>query len=227
MHAFLPDSALTIARLFALLAVEFITGFGLQYVKPSRGIQFRAWVLVVAATLIAHWITLTSSPGFRMLGLIAALFLGMKAVVGVNVRAEDGTVLPLARWFAFTAGWPGMRPGIFTGHPKPRKGFLKLSVQGFLCAVAGASLMLVAGPVWRQTHSSFIVTIFFFIGSSLLVHYGFFTLMAAFWRSRGFDCGPLFQNPLPSENLGDFWGRRWNLPFHEMTAVAVYRPLAN
>src|ERR1019366_10794908 len=71
MHAFLPDSALTVALLFALLAVEFITGFALQYVKPNRGIQLRAWVLAAAATLIAHWITLPSPPGFRMLGLIA------------------------------------------------------------------------------------------------------------------------------------------------------------
>jgi alginate O-acetyltransferase complex protein AlgI len=29
-----------------------------------------------------------------------------------------------------------------------------------------------------------------------------------------------------SQNLGEFWARRWNLAFSEMTTIAVYRPLA-
>ena len=29
-----------------------------------------------------------------------------------------------------------------------------------------------------------------------------------------------------SKSLAEFWGRRWNLAFSEMTAIGVYRPLS-
>jgi len=32
---------------------------------------------------------------------------------------------------------------------------------------------------------------------------------------------------LRARSLNEFWGRRWNLAFSEMTALAVYRPLAS
>jgi alginate O-acetyltransferase complex protein AlgI len=35
----------------------------------------------------------------------------------------------------------------------------------------------------------------------------------------------LFRRPLRSTSLREFWGRRWNLAFSEMTALGVYRPL--
>src|SRR5207237_10088203 len=31
--------------------------------------------------------------------------------------------------------------------------------------------------------------------------------------------------PLRSPSLAEFWGRRWNLAFSQMTALAVYQPL--
>jgi alginate O-acetyltransferase complex protein AlgI len=39
------------------------------------------------------------------------------------------------------------------------------------------------------------------------------------------DCRPLFRAPLAARSLGEFWARRWNLAFSEMTRAAVYRPL--
>jgi D-alanyl-lipoteichoic acid acyltransferase DltB (MBOAT superfamily) len=38
--------------------------------------------------------------------------------------------------------------------------------------------------------------------------------------------GPkLLLAPLRSRSLTEFWGRRWNLAFSEMTALGIYRPL--
>ncbi len=225
LNSFLPHDILSLARMAALLAVELIAGFGLQYLDPSRLNRFRSWGLVLAATLIAHWITTGEPAGFRMIALIGALFLGMKAVVGVSARLAGGSPLSIPQWFAFTLAWPGMNPGIFRASPRPRKGWKSFMAQGLLCGLTGAALMAAANPVWRATDSPFAVTVLFFIGSSLLVHYGAFTLSTAFWRKKGLDCAPLFKNPFPSQNLGEFWGQRWNLAFSEMTALAVYRPL--
>ena len=225
MNSFLPHDILSLARFAALLAVELTVGFGLQYLDADRLNRFRSWGLSLAATLIAHWITAGDPAGFRMIALIAALFLGMKAVVGVSARFAGGSPLSISQWFAFALFWPGMNPELFRAVPRPRKGWKTLTAQGLLCGLAGAGLIAAAAPVWRVTGSTFAVTILFFIGSSFLVHYGAFTLTAAFWRKRGLDCAPLFKNPFPSQSLGEFWGKRWNLAFSEMTALAVYRPL--
>jgi alginate O-acetyltransferase complex protein AlgI len=162
-----------------------------------------------------------------MLALIGALFLGMKAVVGIGSRQAGVQALNFMRWTAFACGWPGMRPELFAAEPIPRAGWKSFFLQGSLCVLAGATTMVSAGPLWRATGSTFLVTVLFFFGSSLLVHYGLFTFSASFWRWVGFDCGPLFRNPFLAQSLGEFWGQRWNLAFSEMTALAVYRPMKN
>ena len=62
-------------------------------------------------------------------------------------------------------------------------------------------------------------------GLSLIVHFGVFDVLAGAGGRAGVDCTPLFRSPLRSASLGEFWGRRWNLAFSEMTALAVYQPL--
>jgi D-alanyl-lipoteichoic acid acyltransferase DltB (MBOAT superfamily) len=62
-------------------------------------------------------------------------------------------------------------------------------------------------------------------GLSLVVHFGLFELLAGLWRFLGADCHQLFRAPLRSTSLEEFWGRRWNLAFSEMTALVVFRPL--
>jgi alginate O-acetyltransferase complex protein AlgI len=63
------------------------------------------------------------------------------------------------------------------------------------------------------------------VGLSLVLHFGLFNILAGLWRLAGVDCEPLFRAPLAARSLGEFWSRRWNLAFSEMTATAVYRPL--
>jgi alginate O-acetyltransferase complex protein AlgI len=58
-----------------------------------------------------------------------------------------------------------------------------------------------------------------------MLHFGLCHLLAGAWRLAGVAAQPLFRAPLQAESLGEFWARRWNLGFSEMTTVAVYRPL--
>lgn len=225
MSNFFPDNALTGAWLGSLLLVELIAGFVLQRLDPGSGNRIKAWSLMAAATVIAHLITFSSPPGSRMMALIAALFLGMKTVVTTNARITGDPALSFPRWLAFSLTWPGMRPNLFTLPLRPREGWKGMAFNGSLCVAAGVGSIGLAGPIGRATGSIFVTTILFFIGSSLLVHYGLFTLAAAFWRKIGFDCGVLFRNPFSAQSLGVFWGQYWNLAFSEMTAIAVYQPM--
>jgi alginate O-acetyltransferase complex protein AlgI len=59
----------------------------------------------------------------------------------------------------------------------------------------------------------------------MVVHFGIVTVTAGVWRWFGFDCRPIMRMPLAARSLGEFWARRWNIAFAEMTALAVARPL--
>jgi alginate O-acetyltransferase complex protein AlgI len=63
-------------------------------------------------------------------------------------------------------------------------------------------------------------------GLSLILHFGLFNLLAAMWQRVGVNCRTLFRAPLKSRSVSEFWGRRWNLAFSEMTSIAVFRPLS-
>lgn len=225
MTIFYPNNLQVIPWLLGLVGMSFAVGFLLQTAKPHSFLRPLAWALPLVGTFLTHRLTLQDPAGFRMLALIGALFIGMKAVVAVSDRLAGGKALSFTRWVLFAAAWPGMDLAPFRGQRTPRQGAGRLALQGSLCALGGVATMLLAVPFWHATHWTFAITVLFFIGSSLLVHYGFFTLAAAFWRRMGFDVAPQFKDPFPSESLSEFWGRRWNLAFRDMTACVLYAPL--
>jgi alginate O-acetyltransferase complex protein AlgI len=161
-----------------------------------------------------------------MLGILGALLYGMKAVVAVEEGAATGVRLSPARWLAFAALWPGMRPGLFA-HLGTRRlpGGWRLVRHGLGRLALGAVLLLAARRAWAEGFT-FAATALALPALSLALHFGIFNLLAGAWRLAGARCDPLFRAPLRSLSLTEFWGRRWNLAFSEMTALAVYRPLA-
>lgn len=98
--------------------------------------------------------------------------------------------------------------------------------RGVAHAIAGAILVGLARLVWTQLHSRLLPTLLLLAGLSLMLHFGVCNVLAGAWRRRGVACDALFRAPLVSQSLGEFWARRWNVAFSEMTAIAVYRPLA-
>jgi len=185
-----------------------------------------AWALVVAAVGSAERLTADEPAGVRMVLIILALLFAMKAVVTVESQTDLRRPLPPLAWIAFAAGWFGMRPQMFATLGGPAKdGAGRLALYGARRLVLGLVLLIAARLLW-SAGAVVAATLVALPALSLILHFGIFNLVAALWRALGVDARPLFREPLRSRSLAEFWGRRWNLAFSEMTAIGIYRPLS-
>jgi hypothetical protein len=164
--------------------------------------------------------------GVRMVALIACMMLVLKSIVVVEERARGMKPLSSGAWLSFATMWLGMRPRLFASPATHAlRGAGALLRRGASYAAVGCVLVVLARATWLTTHSRLLVTVVLLPGLSLLVHFGLCNLMAGSWRLQGVACDELFRAPWRSQSLSEFWSRRWNLAFSEMTAIAVYRPL--
>lgn len=226
MSAYTPHDPVVTLGTVALLATVLLLGWAIASSGMTRAARPAAWALVLVAVAAVERLGVCEPAGVRMLAIIGALLYSMKAVVAVEVRAQGSSPLPLGRWLGFAALWPGMRPGPFArAGAAPLQGAGSLAGIGSVRIGIGVVLVTMAHLTWIETRSRLLATTLLLPGLSLIVHFGVFDALAGAWRWAGVDCKPLFRSPLRSTSLGEFWGRRWNLAFSEMTTLALYQPL--
>jgi len=225
MSAYLPSEPRVVWIGAAVLALILAFGFAISRIASPRLARTAAWSLVLLALAGAERLTIDEPAGFRMLGILGPLLYSLKAVVSVEERIASGVTLSPLRWLVFAAAWPGMRPSLFAGlGTRSLPGGLQLMASGFIRLAAGVLLFLAARRAWAGG-SPILATALALPGLSLILHFGIFNLLAGVWRLLGARCDALFRAPLRSRSLTEFWGRRWNLAFSEMTALGIYRPL--
>lgn len=240
-----PMTLPMILTTLAVLAAEVLVGYALMAFQRASFARRGAWALTCGAFLLVERLTASEPAGFRMLAIVGAMLYGMKAVVCVEAQAAGGPRLTLPRYLAFALLWFGMRPSLFAGvESGKRDGADEMFARGAKrlalgCAFIGAAWLVWRSPlgdrpVWRllDRREYFALsprelgaTALLLPGLSLVLHFGIFNLLAGAWRRAGVDCRALFRAPFASKTLSEFWSRRWNLGFTEMTSLAVFRPL--
>lgn len=231
MSAYTPTAAGVVWSIAGLLLGLFVLGFVLSR-GTSRWWRVVAWSMPVAGFLVVDRLTSDEPAGVRMVAICLALLLGMKGVVAVESRLSgDEPLSPLA-WSVFCLCWFGMRPNVFARFPGPaRDGVGELLKSAGISCGMGVTAVLVAVVVggFVSVDAGVVRTVAvglpLMIAFSLLVHFALFDLLAATWRWFGANTRKLFRRPIVATSLTEFWGRRWNLAFSEMTAIAVFRPL--
>lgn len=225
MNAYLPSDPRVAWAGAALLILTLALGFAISRITRPRLARMAAWSLVFLALVGVERLTAGEPAGLRMLGIAGAVLYALKAVVSVEERIASGVTLSPLRWLAFAAAWPGMRPSLFAGlGTRSLPGGLRLMADGCVRLAAGALLFLAARLAWSEGRA-ILATALALPGLSLILHFGIFNILAGFWRLLGARCDALFRAPLRSRSLTEFWGRRWNLAFSEMSALGIYRPL--
>jgi alginate O-acetyltransferase complex protein AlgI len=234
VNAYTPRDPATIGLVGMILVATLVIGLAFGRLPPRWYTRLLAWLMMVGVTAGVERLCRDEPAGVRMLAVIGALLYGMKAVVTVEARADGMPVPSPWRWLGFAALWPGMRPAVFAGAGRgPRPGAVALVGRGLLYGGSGLGLAWLAWLAWHHGRPTLsdeaacvLATALLLAGLSLMLHFGAFNVLAGLWRLAGVEARPLFRAPLAARSLADFWGRRWNLAFSEMTALAVYRPLS-
>jgi len=232
LNSYIPTDLSNAALSQLLLPVSLILGFYLSRISSVILARLLSWTVAGSAITAMHWYTLEQPPGFRMIAIIGITLFTMKTVIVCEVRHTKQIRLTLFQWIGFAVFWVGMRPALFADVPRsPRKDYTLFIRRGCRNILLGLSLIIVSRLTWDgrfvedQFYRTLLVTILLLPGISLTLHFGFFNLLTAAWRYLGAEANMLFREPFKSLTLAEFWGKRWNLAFSEMTTLAIYRPL--
>jgi predicted DCC family thiol-disulfide oxidoreductase YuxK len=159
-----------------------------------------------------------------MWAFVTAMFIGCK---WLTWRRAKNTNRPqsFVRTFGYWCAWPGMDAREFLTGQQPRK---PKASEWFW---AGSRFVLGIVLVWFAAHETITgqpvtnawIAMF---GLTLILHFGWFQLLALFWQRAGVPAKPLMQSPTTATSLAEFWGVRWNTAFNKLVHDLAFRPLA-
>lgn len=160
-----------------------------------------------------------------MWALAALLFAACKALTWSHAPRTGCT---RARHFAYLFLWPGLDAAAFL-DPTPlaerhRARFSEWLFAAVKCAF-GALLIWVAVPTVPEEYP----LLRGWVGMAGIVfalHFGAFHLLSCAWRAAGVNAKPLMNWPLLSASVSEFWGKRWNTAFRDLTHKFLFAPLA-
>lgn len=181
-----------------------------------------AWIPLVVLPPACMLLRSVSSPWVLMWLLAGAIFIGCKWQTWWCARA--GGFHSVSRSVAYLFLWPGMDASAFLTGTRPPKPAWTAWCWALLKTCGGIALLwLVARRVPAEL--PLLRGWFGLLGLVFLLHFGSFDLIALGWQSLGVRAEPIMQSPATSCSLGEFWGRRWNLGFRQLSHELVFRPL--
>jgi alginate O-acetyltransferase complex protein AlgI len=155
--------------------------------------------------------------------LAFAIYAGLKWLTRWRARS----LVAHAGWrsIGYLLAWPGMDAESFLDAnqrvppPRGRDWFWALfeTILGAILVWVVARILPAGKPLTRGWVGM--------LGLILLLHFGSFQIVSLFWRSLGVDARPIMSAPLRSTSLSEFWGKRWNLGFRQLSYDLIFRPL--
>jgi Membrane bound O-acyl transferase family len=195
----------------------------IESAEIARGSSWNGWLPISVLPLMAVACRNLLPPWVFMWILSFTIFISLKWLTWW--RARSRTAHSAWRSAAYLLGWPGMDAGAFLHttqrvRPPAPPTWLWATLETLL----GATLLWVVArsvpprePLLRGWVGM--------LGLILLLHFGTFKIVALLWQSVGVDAKAIMSAPLRSTSLGEFWGKRWNLGFRQLSHELIFRPL--
>jgi hypothetical protein len=195
-------------------------------INPAEVMQSSSWVgwlpiAVLPLTAVAYRNLLR--PWVFMWVLSFAIYLSLKWLTWWRARARIAH--PAWRSAAYLLVWPGMDAGTFldarqrVAVPAPTTWLSAIfeTILGAILLWVVARSLPQASPLLRGWIGM--------LGLILLLHFGTFRIVALLWQSFGVNARAIMSAPLRSTSLGEFWGKRWNLGFRQLSHELIFRPM--
>jgi hypothetical protein len=181
------------------------------------------WELLAVLPLAMILLTPANWPRWALMWLLdIAVYAGFKWLTWRRTPAPDA---PAWKHLGYLLAWPGMDAAAFLRRdsqpvrPAAAEWIVALGKMmiGVLLMWVIARLIPPEYPYWRGWVGM--------TGIVFLLHFGLIHLLSCAWRSIGVDAKPLMHWPIAATSVSDFWGRRWNLAFRDLTHRFLFRPL--
>ena len=151
------------------------------------------------------------------------------AIYGVCKIASWSTctvAAPTWKHVAYLVAWPGMDCDAFLSTSNAARQPVSATEWLFSFAKFGLGIALMYGAAIELSDAHVLLRGWTgMIGIVLTLHFGLFHVMSCAWRSVGVAATPLMNWPVLSESATEFWGRRWNLAFRDLTHRLLFIPL--
>jgi hypothetical protein len=159
----------------------------------------------------------------QMWTLALAIYIGCK---WLTWQQTTGRNVPVWKHAAYLLAWPGMdaasflEEGPLSNRSHCRSTEWRAATGKFTFGVA---LLFGVARMIPPQHE-YVVGWIGMIGIVLILHFGAFHLLSCSWRSIGVQARALMNRPMASTSLSEFWGRRWNTAFRDLTYRFLFRP---
>jgi len=153
-----------------------------------------------------------ASPALRLAASSLLFLYVMKPAVLWSTTGVSMTWLDRALYMTI---WPGMDPERVGRRAAPPSETASVFAKGLVMTLFGigfTGLVALGTPYISSTAVGWLGI----AGLLLTIHFGCSALLTAILWLSGRPVRPLFDRPLASVSLSDFWSRRWNLPFVDM-----------
>ena len=171
------------------------------------------WTWLFPSVGIVLLVAFRDQPPPLRLAASSLFFLYLMKAAALS-RSPDLKLKPFDRLTYFSV-WPGMDAERLAMRVPPETGTGRRFGKGLALSLVGlGSVFLIAAflpslPAWSVG----------WLGIAALlttVHFGVSEILTATLRLLGRPVLPLFDRPLATQSLSDFWTRRWNLAYVEM-----------
>ncbi len=163
-------------------------------------------------------------PAWLFMWLLAtAIFAGCKWLMYQRARTT-GLQATWPRTLAYFVAWPGLDArAVFDITRKPAPPTATEWTQAIgKTLLGGAILWGVTRLV--PTDASMLAGWCAMVGIIFLLHFGLFHLITLAWRAAGIDAPLMMRNPIASQSLSEFWGKRWNRDFRVLAHEIIFKP---
>lgn len=192
---------------------------------PTRAVRYSGWLGLAALPTAVLALAPDGWPAWALMWALAvALYAGCKWLSWAGAVRSRATV---GRRLGYLLAWPGLDAAAFLdGAPLPDA--QRPTQREWALAtgrmILGAALFWGAAR-WLPRDAELAIGWVGMIGLIMMLHFGGLHLLSCAWRCAGVRARPLMAQPLRSRSLGEFWGRRWNTAFRDLTHRFLFRPL--